>query len=170
LIDGNPVEGTERREEGERTRLITDAELRDVWAALRNDAYGDIMRLLVLTGARREEIGGLQWSEVDLTTRCITLPPGRTKNRREHEIYLSDSALDILRSRPRLMQTDGTPSKSVFGRGQQGFNDWAGAKIDLDKRIAEGAAPPAPTPSPSAPRGRSCPRTCRAPGRHSRTL
>jgi integrase len=137
LIDSNPVEGTERREEGERTRLIIDVELRHIWAALRDDAYSDILRLLILTGARREEIGGLHWREVDLTTRCITLPPERTKNRREHEIYLSDSALNILRSRPVLTQADGTPSKCVFGRGQQGFNDWAGSKNDLDRRIAE---------------------------------
>jgi len=137
LIDSNPVEWTERREEGQRARLITDVELRDIWAALRDDAYGDILRLLILTGARREEIGGLQWSEVDLTTPCIILPAERTKNRREHEIYLSDSALGVLRSRPLLMQADGTPSKFVFGRGRQGFNDWAGSKIDLDRRIAE---------------------------------
>ena len=76
LIDSNPVEGTERREEGQRARLITDVELRDIWAALRDDAYGDIMRLLVLTGARAREIGGLRWSEVDLTTRLHHLTAG----------------------------------------------------------------------------------------------
>jgi hypothetical protein len=59
LIDSNPVEWTERRKEGQRARLITDVELRDIWAALRDDAYGAILRLLILTGARREEIGGL---------------------------------------------------------------------------------------------------------------
>ena len=73
------MEWTERREEGQRARLITDVELRDIWAALRDDAYGDILRLLILTGARREEIGGLQWSEVDLTTPCIILPAERPK-------------------------------------------------------------------------------------------
>jgi hypothetical protein len=79
LIDSNPVEGTERREEGERTRLISDAELRDIWSALRDDAYSDILRLLILTGARAKEIGGLCWRECDLTTRFIMLPPERTK-------------------------------------------------------------------------------------------
>jgi integrase len=136
LIDSNPVKGTERREEGERIRLITDAELRDIWAARRDDAYGNIIRLLVLTGARREEIGSLRWSEINLTTRCITLPPERTKNGREHEIYLSDSALDVLRARTRLTWPDGTACDLIFGRGRQGFNDWASAKIDLDRRIA----------------------------------
>jgi integrase len=146
LIDSNPVEGTERRDEIERKRLITAAELRDIWSALRDDAYGDIMRLLILTGARREEIGALRWTEVDLTTRFITLPPERTKNWREHEIFLSDTALDIVRARPRVTWPDGTACDLIFGRGKQGFNDWAGSKIDLDARInqarrAAGAEP-----------------------------
>lgn len=136
LRDDNPVQGTERRDEIARKRLITAAELRDIWTALRDDAYGDIDRLLILTGARREEIGGLRWSEIDLTKRRITLPPERTKNRHEHEIHLSDSALDIVLKRPHLTYPDGTPCDWVFGRGQQGFNDWAGSKIDLDRHIA----------------------------------
>jgi integrase len=137
MIDSNPVEGTERRVEGEQTRLISGAELRNIWSALRDDAYGDILRLLILTGARAKEIGGLCWREVDLTTRFITLPPERTKNRREHEIFLSDSAVDILRARPRLTWSDGTLCDFVFGRGKQGFNDWAGCKVGLNRRIAQ---------------------------------
>jgi integrase len=137
LLDGNPAGGTERREESKRTRLITDAELRDIWSALRDDAYGDIMRLLILTGARAREIGALHWSETDLTARLITLPPERTKNRREHEILLSDDAVVILCVRPRLTWPDGTPCDLIFGRGKQGFNDWAGSKIDLGRRIKQ---------------------------------
>jgi integrase len=135
LIDANPADGTERREEGERTRLISDAELREIWSTLRDDAYGDIMRLLILTGARAREIGGLRWSETDLTTRFIKLKPERTKNKRDHEIFLGDSALDVLRTRSRLTWPDGTPCDLIFGRGRQGFNDWAGSKLDLDRRI-----------------------------------
>jgi integrase len=88
-----------------------------------------------LTGARREEIGGLQHNEINLKTRRITLPPERVKNGREHEIYLSDTALEILRARSLLTNADGTPCDLVFGRGKQGFNDWAGSKRDLDRRI-----------------------------------
>jgi integrase len=135
LIDTNPAAWTERREEAARTRLLTDDELRDIWAALRDDAYGDIVRLLVLTGARREEIGGLKWSEIDLAQGLIALPPERVKNRRAHEIVLSPPAVDILRSRARLTWPDGSPCDLVFGRGARGFADWVGSKADLDKRI-----------------------------------
>lgn len=148
LLDSNPVVGTERRNEIERKRLITAAELREIWLELRDDAYGDIIRLLILTGARAREIGGLRWSEIDLTTRFVTLPPERTKNRREHGIFLTDSALDILRARPRLTYSDGMSCDLVFGGGKGGFNDWAGSKIDLDRRInqarREGGAEPIP--------------------------
>jgi integrase len=137
LIDSNPVDGTDRRDEDKRTRLIGGSELNEIWSALRDDAYGDVMRLLILTGARAREIGGLRWSEVDLMTRFIVLKPERTKNKRQHEIFLSDSALDILRARPRLNSPDGTPCDLIFGRGRLGFNDWAGSKLDLDRRIGQ---------------------------------
>src|SRR5262249_8302551 len=46
LLETNPAAWTERREEIARARLIDDDELREIWAALRGDAYGDIVRLL----------------------------------------------------------------------------------------------------------------------------
>jgi integrase len=137
LLDASPVAGTARREEKARTRLLTETELREIWTALRNDTYGDIVRLLILSGSRREEIGGLRVRELDLKTRTITLPPERTKNKRTHEIYLSDTALQILRDRPPLINSDGTPLPTIFGRGAVGFNDWNGSKRDLDRRINE---------------------------------
>jgi integrase len=137
LRDDNPVTGTERRDEIERTRLISAVELRDIWQALHDDIYGDIMRLLILTGARREEIGALAYSEIDLTKRRISLPGERTKNGREHEIYLVDSAHDILRDRPRLTYKDGSASDFVFASVKRGFSDWVDQKAELDQRIAQ---------------------------------
>jgi integrase len=136
-LDSNPAAWTERREEAARTRLLADDELREIWAALRDDAYGDILRLLILTGARREEIGALRWSEIDLDGGLIVLPPARVKSHRAHEIVLSVSAQEILRARPHLTWPDGSPCDLLFGRGQRGFSDWVGSKIDLDARIAK---------------------------------
>jgi integrase len=135
LIDTNAAAWTERREEVARTRLLTSDELRDIWAALRDDAYSDIIRLLILCGARREEIGGLRWGEVKLDQELIVLPPERTKNDREFEIILSPPALAALKSRPRLTWPDGSSCDLVFGRGARGFSDWVGSKADLDARI-----------------------------------
>jgi integrase len=136
LLETNPAAWTERREEVARTRLIGDDELREIWTALRGDAYGDVVKLLILTGARREEIGALRWSEVNFDLGLIALGPARTKNHRRCEIMLSPPALEILRARPRLTWADGSPCDLVFGRGARGFSDWVGSKTDLDHRIA----------------------------------
>ena len=72
------------------------AESAQVWLAAPDNDYGRIVQLLLLTGCRRDEIGGLRWSEVDLKARTITLPGERTKNGRPHVIPLSEPAIGIL--------------------------------------------------------------------------
>jgi integrase len=135
LLETNPAAFTDRRPEVSRDRLITADELRSIWIALRDDAYSNIIRLLVLLGARREEVGGLKWSEIDFGRALVTLPPARVKNKRERLIVLSVPALAILQNRPRLTWPDGSACDLVFGRAGRGFNHWNGAKIDLDARI-----------------------------------
>jgi integrase len=115
---------------------LNDDELAAVWRAAGDGQYGAIVRLLALSGARRDEIASLRWSEVDLDAATITLPPARTKNRREHVIPLSELAFAIVAARPRRTEADGTPRDLVFGYGQRGYQDWSGSKADLDARIA----------------------------------
>jgi integrase len=136
-VDANPVSFTNRAvENGARQHVPSDADLRSIWMALDDDEYGTILKLLLLTGARRDEIGGLRWSEVDLDDTIVTLPPPRTKNRREHLIPLSQSALAILKAQPRRSAPDGTPRDHVFGRGvKRGFQGWSKGKAELDARI-----------------------------------
>jgi integrase len=138
LVETNPVALTERREEISRDRVLDDGELREIWATLRNDAYGDIVRLLILLGSRRDEIGALKWSEVDLDRALTSLPAERTKNKRAHEIPLSPLALAILKARRALPV--GAARDQIFAGGQLGFSDWSGSKIDLDRRILEARA------------------------------
>ena len=126
LIEINPVSGTGKAEEGEsRERTLTDPELAEVWRSSGGGDFGDIVRLLILTGQRREEIGGLRWSEVDLERQVIVLPPARTKNRREHSIPLAPTALTILRARGRRGR------ELVFGLGRGGFSGWSDGKEGL---------------------------------------
>jgi integrase len=133
LVEINPVALTERRAEKSRDRVLDDGELREIWAALGNDVYGDICRLLVLLGSRRDELGSLRWSEVDLDRALISLSGERTKNKRAHEIPLSAPALAILKARHALPNS--TARDLIFAGGHLGFSDWSGSKIDLDKRI-----------------------------------
>jgi integrase len=129
LAEASPVTGTLRAEEKSRERVLADAELAAIWNALPTGDFGDIMRLLFLTGQRREEIAGLQWSEVNLADRLITLPPARTKNKRLHSVPLSEPALAILAAR----RPEGP---AVFGRdGGERFTNWSNTKAALDRRL-----------------------------------
>jgi integrase len=133
LIETNPVQGTAQVSEGRgRERVLTQSEIDKVWAALDQDKFSDIVRLLLLTGQRRNEIGALAWDEVDLARGMIVLPAHRTKNKRKHEVPLSAQALAILARLPRRNTTD-------FLFGKRGFTDWEGGKGRLDERL--GIAP-----------------------------
>lgn len=101
-----------------------------LWAALSTDPLADIIRLLLLTGQRRNEIGALQWSEVDLARKMIVLPPERTKNGRKHELPLSRQALAIIERQPRRN------SSAFLFSNMKGFRNWDAAKARLDQRLS----------------------------------
>jgi integrase len=132
LVDTNCVAFTNKPvEHGARTRVLDDGELREIWEALEGAGqYENIVRLLVLTAARRAEIGDLSWDEVDLAAAVIELPAARMKGGQPHTIPLSAPALAILAAR----QPNGRGF--VFGRGRAGFVGWSSAKRALDARIA----------------------------------
>jgi integrase len=133
-LETNPVAGSAKADEGApRERVLTDPELREIWGALGSGQFGEIVRLLLLTGQRREEIGGLRWSEVDFDRRLIVLSPARTKNKRLHELPLAPEALRILKAQPRRKGRD-----LIFGiSGASGFSGWADCKARLDTAILE---------------------------------
>jgi len=139
FLETNPVEGTAKAaENGPRERVLSQAELAEVWTALGTDDFSNIVRLLILTGQRREEIGGLRWDEVNFERGLIVLPPERTKNKRQHELPLSSPAQAILERRKasgvvaRFVNTS-----PVFGEGPNGFVGWSYSKARLDERLAE---------------------------------
>ena len=114
-----------------RERVLTDAEITQLWRACGDNQFGTIVRLLLLTGCRRMEICGLRWSELDLETGILRLPAERTKNKRSHTLPLPPLTLDIIATVPRIGGRD-----NLFGeRSELGFTQW-GAKRDLDARLA----------------------------------
>jgi integrase len=133
LCELNPVTGTGKANEGNgRDRVLSEPELKSLLAALDRSDFSDIVRLLLLTGQRRSEIGGLRWSEVKLDS--IVLPADRTKNSREHVLPLSRQAMWIIDGQ-RQLDKDGNPvrvGEFVFGRK---FTAWSDGKADLDKRL-----------------------------------
>jgi integrase len=66
-FDANPTNDIRPRDQnGGRTRTLTEAEIVEVWNACLDDEYGKIVKLLILTGQRRQEIGHLEAREIEI--------------------------------------------------------------------------------------------------------
>jgi len=145
LIDLNPVVGTNIEAEADsRDRVLTDAELAAIWRTAGDDHHGSIIKLLMLTGQRRDEMAGLARSEIDSDAGTITLPPARTKNRRQHVVPISAPVSAIIEAQPLRNNADGTPRDLLFGFGNGYFSDWSHSKHKLDARINDGRSDPLP--------------------------
>ena len=100
ILKVDPTAGMPRVGNGKsRDRVLTDNELLKVWRAC-DGPYGAVVRMLALTGARREEIAQLKWSEIDGDT--VRLEGDRTKTGVPHIIPLSAPARSLLDSMPRI--------------------------------------------------------------------
>ena len=131
LIDAdiNPVAFTVRQLENARDRTLSGAELKAIWHATDDGKdYSRIVRLCLLTGCRREEIGGLRWDEIQNDR--IVFGPDRMKGNLAHEIALLPMISSALPKRP------DDASGCVFGRRGTGFSGWSKSKINLDAKIA----------------------------------
>lgn len=119
-----------------RDRILSDDELRAVWRAC--DAigwpFGPLVKLLILTGQRRDEVAEMCWSEIDFSTKTWMLPRARAKNDVEHEVPLSAMALAILEALPRVSSKPGF----VFTtKGTTAVSGFARAKERLDAELAK---------------------------------
>ncbi len=99
------------KQEDKRDRWLDDNELAAVWRATngRPGPKQAIVRLLVLTGQRREEVANMRWSELDelaLTGGTWTLPAERSKNGQAHIVPLSPAAVAIILSQPRIVDSE----------------------------------------------------------------
>lgn len=133
IAEHNVVIGTQEPKGGTpRERVLSDDELRRVWLACGDDDYGRIIRLLILLGQRRQEIGGMAWSELDLESPQSSwrLPAERSKNARPHVLPLLPTAVAIIRGVPRMASRT-----RLFGmHAACGFAGWDKGKRALHAR------------------------------------
>jgi integrase len=143
LVEVNVAAATRKPHKGEqsRERVLSPDERRAIWAATADPgSYNAIVRLLLLTGQRREEIGGLRWSEfrpdyryrvneVDHKTPALDLPGARTKNKLPHLVPLSSPALDLIEAQKRKDGRD-----YLFGEGHGPYSGWSRAARRLTRK------------------------------------
>jgi integrase len=132
IIERSPCEGmTAPSPETRRERVLSADEIRFAWGAFDSIGwpFGAIGQLLLLTGARREEVSGMKWTELDLADRVWSLPRHRTKNKWDHQIPLSDAAIRIIERLPHIdgkkglvFTTTGTTPVSGFSRAKQAID------------------------------------------------
>jgi integrase len=137
-FENNPVIGAVKpKDNASRERALSEAELAAVWRANGDDDYGRVVKLLILCAGRRQEIGGIRFSELDAERGTWTLPGERSKNGRPHTLPLPPAAWDIINSVPRRASRD-----QLFGdRAARGFSAWAQGKAGLDRRLGDAVAP-----------------------------
>jgi integrase len=111
-----------------RDRVLADDELAPIWRATDGTgAFDSIVRLLILSGQRREEAAGITWAEVSDDFSTWTIPARRAKNGATHIVPLSAQAQDLLRSLPQF-------GELVFPGLRGPFNGWSKAKAALDAK------------------------------------
>lgn len=147
LIQFSPAVGVRPpSNEESRDRILSDHEIPLIWSAAEQLKwpFGPIIRLLLLTGQRREEVGNMKWSELDLAQRLWTIPKERTKNGRAHEVPLSDAAMAILEQLPHI----GTSGLLFTTNGETAVSGYSRAKRRLDGFITEALLPEASAAEP----------------------
>jgi integrase len=147
VVDASPCDKIKApAAEESRDRVLSDDEVRLAWTAFERLGwpFGQIAQLLLLTGARRDEIASGRWSEIDLEAKTWTIAKERSKNGVAHEIPLSDAAIAILKQLPRIgdrkdaliFSTTGLTAVSGFSRAKDAIDN-----VILAARGAEVGAP-----------------------------
>lgn len=105
-IERNPCERvTKPKEAGGRVRFLSDEELPRLLEAVRASPHRDLLPAVLLaltTGARKGEILGLRWSQIDFKRRAITLHQGETKNNAGRALPLSGEIVELLNARKKI--------------------------------------------------------------------
>jgi integrase len=130
LISISPLEGIKKRKTKSRERFLGDGEIRIVWQAADKlgGSYGALAKLLILTGARRNEIARLTWDEVKADE--IVLPPDRNKTAEWLHIPLTPLMRSIIEALPRR-------GSYVLGDGSRPMSANMRAKNSLDVQLNE---------------------------------
>ena len=125
-----------------RDRVLTGAELGALWRAAGGLGFpfGPVVRLLLLTAQRREEVAGMRWPELSADLSTWTLPRERAKNGRAHVVHLSAPARDVLRTVPRM---DGRELMFTV-TGKTPPSGFSRAKLALAEAMEAAGSAPAP--------------------------
>ena len=118
-------------EKKSRDRVLTDEELFSFWRASAHTGYpfGQLYRLLLLTGLRLNEVADASWAEIDIRGGVWVIPSSRMKSGTDHVVPLTPEISAILNSLPRF-KTGNYVFSTTFGKSPVWVSDKAKRRLD----------------------------------------
>jgi integrase len=114
-----------------RKRVLDDDELRAIWkTAEANGQFGALVRLLLLTGQRREKVAAMKWEDID-TDGVWTIPADAREKGNAGKLALPPVALEIL---GKLNRFEGNPYVFATARGDHHFSGYSKSKAAFNKK------------------------------------
>jgi integrase len=135
IIEASPCQGVNAPTvERSRDRVLDGDEIKGIWKVCDEIGwpFGPMVKMLILTGARRHEVAAMRWLEIDLAAKLWTLPRERAKNDRQHVIPLSDPAIGILEALPRI---EGKLEYVFTSNGETAVSGFSRAKARIDRQM-----------------------------------
>jgi integrase len=119
-----------------RQRILTDAEVKALWSSAETIGYpyAPLIKMLLITGQRLNEVARATWGEFDLDKKLWTIPAERMKADMAHAVPLSDEAIKVLQDLPRFNKGDCLFSTTY---GEVPVNGFSKAKNRLDALMTE---------------------------------
>jgi integrase len=124
------VTGMGRHSGHKRDRILSDDEIRALWQAC-DGTFGALVKVLLLTGQRRDKVITMQWEDVE--DDVWTIPSAAREKTNAGSLRLPSAVLDVIKAQPRIV---GNPF--VFaGRGTVPFNAVSDRKRELENNLGE---------------------------------
>jgi integrase len=151
IVTASPCAGISApHREKSRDRVLNDDELVSIIKAAHDmgGAFGGIIRMLVYSAQRRNEVSGMTWSELDLDNSLWTIPGTRTKNEKPHFVYISPQAATVLSSAPKvgefIFTSNGSTAFSGFSKAKKRLDEISGVTKwrihDIRRTVTTGMA------------------------------
>jgi integrase len=139
MIAHNPAQGLKKptkEKNRKRRRILSEREIKWLWKACGTVGYpwGPMLKIAVLSGARRGELAGMRWEEIDTVAHLWSLGEDRTKNHKPHSVFIGDLFEAILDDIPRR------PIGFVFTKNKRPPSGFSKAVARVKKEIAKLAA------------------------------
>lgn len=147
-LQADPTSVMQKPFKGEksRDRVLSNHEIKSIWQeldCLDCKPFADALRLLMLMGQRRCEVGKMRWDDLDLETSIWNMPGETTKNKQRHKLPLAPQALAIVKAQKPIVTKDkksGSPvlCPYVFSTtGKTPISGWSKIKNGIEEYLAK---------------------------------